>query len=257
MDLPNSNEELVKKIQQGIDREENLIQLFLNVKKLIRKLLNRACIDADYYKDAMQEAFLCMQQAVEKFDVNMGYKFSTFLTEYIEKGVIMDYRYKHSLSVKVPSAIRSLYFQSRNAEKELFIVLQRKPSIDELSEHLGVSSKLLTQAINANKDAISLQQSASTDDETLLIEDMLEDEKSCEEFTKIESYDLKNTLDDALKHLPSECEKCLRLSFYKEYTQKEIADILHIKPSQVSSNIDKGIKELRKNKTIQALKNNY
>ncbi len=256
MGLPETNEEIVKKIQQGIDEEYNLLRLYERNKKFIRLMLRKSFVDEAYQEDAMQDAYLCMERATRNFDINAGYKFSTFLAGYL-KEVISDYRYRHSVSIKISTEARQLYFKARKAESELAERFGRKPTTKEIAEYLEVSAEVLQGALIANQEIKSLQQSVLSDDEDLLLQDAIFDENSFEEYSKIEEYDLPEILNCAVNKLSPTLRRCIRLRFYSEYTIKEISTKLGLTTYQVSVNIDKGIKELRKDKTIQALKNYY
>ena len=151
MGLPETNEEIVKKIQQGIDEEYNLLRLYERNKKFIRLMLRKSFVDEAYQEDAMQDAYLCMERAARNFDINAGYKFSTFLAGYL-KEVIADYRYKHSVSIKISTEARQLYFKARKADSELAERFGRKPTTKEIAEHLEVSAEVLQESLIANQE---------------------------------------------------------------------------------------------------------
>ncbi len=256
MESAKKNEELVKEIQQGINRSDNLLLLFENNKKFIKRLLYKSYIDREHMEDVMQDAYICMETAADKFDTTTGLKFSTFLAGYM-KGVIADYRYKQTMAVKVPAQLRSLYFTIRRAERELTMQFERTPSLEELSKFLDTPAERIKEAVIASGEVASLQQKVLSDDEDLLLQDTVSDESSIEELSIIESSDIPKILDNAIRKLPSLMDTSIRMRFYEELTIKEIAAKLNLTPGQASAYIDKGIKELRKDKTIQALKNNY
>ena len=93
------NETLVKRIQQGENVNDNMMQLYNQNTGLLYRALKRYngygnIIDKD---DLMQEAYIYLYEAVNRYKVDKGVKFTTYLTNSIKWNIGRDMRNKRCL----------------------------------------------------------------------------------------------------------------------------------------------------------------
>lgn len=99
------NETLVKRIQQGENVNDNMMQLYNQNTGLLYRLLKcyngyGNIIDKD---DLMQEAYIYLYEAVNRYKVDKGVKFTTYLTNSIKWNIGRDMRNKRA--IKLPQYI--------------------------------------------------------------------------------------------------------------------------------------------------------
>ena len=132
--------------------EENLYMVDI----LIRKYLGKG-VD---YDDLYQVGALALVNAVERFDPDKGYEFSSFATPTI-LGEIKKYFRDKEWSLKVPRRMKEIAAKVQEVQDDLHIKFARKPTVAELSEATGYTEEEIVQAIESAHaySAYSLDQS--------------------------------------------------------------------------------------------------
>ena len=86
--------------------------------------------------DLIQEGSLGLINAVEDYDINKGFAFSTFATPYI-KNAIRAYLSKHSHLITIPSWVQAKKRKVQNAVDTLTMRLERTPTSQEIVDFLN------------------------------------------------------------------------------------------------------------------------
>lgn len=105
---------------------------------LVRKLAHQfshQCTEP--YEDLEQIGYLGLIRAIERFDLNQGYAFSSFAVPYI-RGEILHFLRDRSCAVKIPRRWQEIYNQGQKARKKLTTSLGRYPSDLEIARCLQV-----------------------------------------------------------------------------------------------------------------------
>lgn len=227
------NEELILASQAG-DRKAAERLLTENtglIWSVARRFFGRG-VDSD---DLFQLGCLGFLKAVEGFDPKFGTQFSTYAVPKIS-GEIRRFL-RDDGAVKVSRGLKEQSASIKLARSRLTAILDREPTLQELSSETGLSPEEIAMAETATSATESIQAEAGEDGFTL--EDVLTD--TAAEETIVERIALK----EAIKSLPEREAKVISLRFFHDLTQERVARVLSVSQVQVSRIEKKAIAHLR------------
>jgi RNA polymerase sporulation-specific sigma factor len=133
-------------------------------------------------------------------------------------------------SIRISRSLKDLAFKALKAKEELTNQVGREPTLEKISEHLGIDELDILIAIDALRDPVSMFEPIYNDGgDTIYLADQLE---SKEENSK--NWDITISLRDALSKLREKERQILINRFMVGKTQMEIADEIGISQAQVS-----------------------
>jgi RNA polymerase sigma-B factor len=193
---------------------------------LARRFANRG----EPFDDLLQVAYLGMLKAVERFDPERQLEFSTFATATVEGELKRHFR-DRTWSVRVPRRPQELHLRLGNAINDLSQRLRRPPRIPELATELGVNEDAVLEAMEVGGAyrTTSLDSRPSDGGESLPLEGRLGEEDY--------GFDLAEhrvLLERVIEALPEREQTIIRLRFFDEMTQTEIAQQVGISQMHVS-----------------------
>ncbi len=129
----------------SVEKRNEIVEKYLYmVDILIRKYLGKG-VD---YDDLYQVGALALVQAVDRFDPDKGFEFSTFATPTI-LGEIKKYFRDKQWSLKVPRRLKEIAAKVQDAKENLATKLQRQPTIAEISEETGLPEDQIIEALDS------------------------------------------------------------------------------------------------------------
>ena len=164
-------------------------------------------------------------KAIDKFDVSYDVAFSTYAVPII-LGEIKKY-FRDSSLVKVSRNIKDLYYKIEEEKKVYFSEYNQDISIEELERRLNVDKYDLLIAMDSNNLPISLEKEYQNKDSSYTLQDTISDNK------KDNLIDLL-TLNDCLKNLTEKEKLLIRLRYYNDLSQREVADKFNVSQVQIS-----------------------
>jgi RNA polymerase sigma factor (sigma-70 family) len=197
--------------------------------------------------DLLQEGIGGLMQAVEHFDEQRGFKFSTYAVHWIRQA-ISRYIDRTARTIRLPSYIIADMSQQNRAALELEQTLQRAPTTDELAGHLEKTRKQVRTIERLPEEPVPLGAPVGGDDSTTTLSDVVED-ANCETHQRLDNWIRREQIDQLLDTLTSRERTIIELRFGLEgdegQTLRAIAVQLGVTKERVRQIEAQAMKKLR------------
>lgn len=200
---------LAKRIQSGDnDAREQFISANYGLAISIAKKYYR---NDTNFNDLVQEGYVGLLRAVNRFNPEMGNKFSTYATHWIRQAVL-NYLNEGAADIKVPTHSRLLNSKLRKEMSALEKELKREPTLEEVSAAVDIPIKKIKYTLKANSKLAQLDDSFLNSNGSL--KDTYKDESPYVDPEKnILSKELDVLIRKSLALLTPKEEKIIRLRF--------------------------------------------
>jgi RNA polymerase sigma-B factor len=228
------------RVHKDRQARDELIERFL---PLARKLARRYAQSSEPYEDLVQVASLGLVKAVERFDPERGFAFSSFAVPTIV-GELKRYFRDTAWALHVDRGAQERARKITEAQQKLSSRTGRMPTVDELAQYLELSQEEVLDGLQTAEayGAVSLDAPvAGADDE--------DDSSRLDSIGHVDErlalVDQHATIFAAARHLAAREREILYLRFGEDLTQSEIAERVGVSQMQVSRLLRRSLQRLR------------
>ena len=207
---------------------------------LARSLAHRYWHSGEPIEDLEQVACVGLLNAVDRFDPDMGTRFSTFAVPTI-LGELRQHFRDHTWALRPPRRLQALSVQIEHARDDLLTSLGRQPTVADLSERLGAEQELILQALEiaVARQTVPLDGPSSEDGEGP------EEPRSGRDDDGYARAEDRAQLVSLLRVLSREDAEIVLLRFHDELTQDAIARRVGVSQMQVSRILGRSLVRMR------------
>ena len=211
--------------------------------------------------DLVQEGAEGLYRAVDKFEPDRGFKFSTYATWWIKQAIVRGLADK-SRTIRIPVHMSETAQKYQKTVVQLEQTLGRSPTVQEIASELEVEVEKIYMIRRISQDIVQLEQLRESGDEggTTTISETIEDVEQDTQDTVISQDILKNQIREVLQSLPAREREVIELRHGMgdgiQYTLEQIGNMMGVTRERVRQIEARALEKLRSHHVMKKMEMN-
>ena len=251
---PEEESELSIRVANGDEVAKNI--LAESNLRLVVSIAKRYVGRGLLFLDLIQEGNIGLMKAVEKFDYDKGFKFSTYATWWIRQAITRALA-DQARTIRVPVHMVETINKMARIQRQMTLELNREPSEEELAEKMGISVDKVREVIKISQDPVSLETPIGEEDDSHL-GDFIKDERSMSPEEYATNEILKEEIRSVLMTLQEREQEVLELRFGlidgTSHTLEEVGKRFNVTRERIRQIEAKALRKLRHPSRAKKLK---
>ena len=254
--LLSTEEEMELSIRVANGDEEAAALLAESNLRLVVSIAKRYVGRGLLFLDLIHEGNIGLMKAVEKFDYDKGYKFSTYATWWIRQAITRALA-DQARTIRVPVHMVETINKMSRIQRQMTLELNREPTEEELAEKMDITVEKVREVIKISQDPVSLETPIGEEDDSHL-GDFIKDESSLSPEEYASNEILKEEIKSVLETLQPREQQVLELRFGLIdgtcYTLEEVGRRFNVTRERIRQIEAKALRKLRHPSRAKKLK---